>query len=147
MPDGFEDTTDQILDRAYWNEWMGQALRDLGSSLMLEENPLAHHPTIVRLAQRKYSRRFAPTGSALREVLLKSIEELIDETEEEPALSRECQYLRLWLQGKNVTQIARELQVTREHCSQTVRRRVLQMMVSKFEMRVSGAKLRGRVGE
>ena len=147
MPDGFEDTTDQNLDRAYWNEWMGQALRDLGSSLMLEENPLAHHPTIVRLAQRKYSRRFAPTGSALREVPLKSIEGLIDETEEEPALSRECQYLRLWLQGKNVTQIARELQVTREHCSQTVRRRVLQMMVSKFETRVSGAKLRGRVGE
>ena len=78
---------DQIMDKSNWNEWIGRALRNLGSSLMLDENPLAHHPHVEKLAQRKFSRRFAPTGSALRELLLTSIQELIQETEEETALA------------------------------------------------------------
>ncbi|MFQ6027358.1 MAG: hypothetical protein ACE5Q6_07685 [Dehalococcoidia bacterium] len=96
---------------------------------MLDENPLAHHPYVQKLAQRKLSRRFAPTGSALRELLLTSIQELIQETEEETALSRERQYLQLWLQRYT---IAHELKVTREHCSLTVRKRVIKMLVAKF---------------
>ena len=132
MPNTGRIDVDQIIDQSNWSEWIGQALKNLGSSLMLEENPLAHYPFADRLAQRKYSRRFSPSGSALRELLVTCIGEVISETEEESALYRENQYLKLWMQGLNVTQIAQELAVTREHCSQTVRRRVIQMLVAKF---------------
>ena len=137
MDNNAKTSANQILDQANWPEFIGQALRNLGSSLMLEENPLAHHPYIENLSLRRYGRRFAPTGSALREVLMACITELIQETEQEPALSRECQYLSLWMEGYNVTQIARELKLTREHCSQTVRRRVIHMLESKFSSVVS----------
>ncbi len=146
MPNTGRIDVDQIIDQSNWSEWIGQALKNLGSSLMLEENPLAHHPFADKLAQRKYSRRFSPSGSALRELLLTCISEVISETEEESALYRENQYLKLWMQGLNVTQIARELEVTREHCSQTVRRRVIQMLVAKFAVVSSmGAKNHPRV--
>ena len=57
--------TAQIRDRANWGEWMGQALQHMGSSRMLEDNPLARHPYIDNLSRRKYGRRHAPFGSAL----------------------------------------------------------------------------------
>jgi hypothetical protein len=37
-----------------------------------------------------------------------------------------------WSEGSNVTQIARELGITRQYCSSTIRKRVMELSVAKF---------------
>ena len=132
----------QVLDQSNRSSWLSQALRDMGSSLMLEDNLLSKLPYIQKLAREKYFRRFSPAGFALREVLTQCIDELSEELATEPGQARESRFLLLRPKGFNVTQIAEELGISRSYCSSTIQKRAIKILLAKFTATVSEERTR-----
>ena len=71
-------------------------------------------------------------GLALREVLVSCVDNVVDDLDGEPSLSRECRYLTMLKNGLNTRQISGELGLSREHVSRVYRRRALELVTIEF---------------
>jgi len=76
-------------------------------------------------------------GLALREVLLGCVESVVLDIGNEPALSREREYLVLLKDGLSCKEISGRLGLSREHISRVYRKRALELVTEAF-LRVVG---------
>lgn len=117
-----------------WGTLVALALRHMGSSLELDDNPLTQLHYVKRLQEERYRQRFCAAGAALRDTLALCIKDVIVECENELRLADARTYLTLWVNGKNNTEIAQHLGKSREHISREVRTTAVQLVVAKLRV-------------
>ena len=78
-----------------------------------------------------------PEAWALRESLIEAALQVIQDIEKLPNMTSVKIFLESYLQGKKVTEIAKELGVSREWCSRSYRRDAFRFAVTQFVRSVS----------
>jgi len=116
---------------------LGEALRNLPDRSALSRSSLARVSYVQRLADERYRGRLMARGLALREVLLGCVESVVLDIGNEPALSREREYLVLLKDGLSCKEISGRLGLSREHISRVYRKRALELVTEAF-LRVVG---------
>jgi hypothetical protein len=121
-----------------WLKRVGDALGNLKDVSALNRSALARTKAVERLAEERYRGHVVPRGFALREILLRSVEEVVGELSTEPGLARVCQYLKLAAKGLSGRQIGKELGLSREHVSRTYRKRALDLLGRRLKAQLKG---------
>ena len=115
-----------------WVSRVGEALRNLDDRSALNRSSLARLSYVEKLAREHHGGRILPRGLALREVLVSCVDNVVNDLDGEPSLSRECRYLTMLKNGLNTRQISGELGLSREHVSRVYRRRALELVTNEF---------------
>ena len=115
-----------------WIGRLGEALEDLGDRSLLNANPLARLLYIERLAAARFNGQILPRGLALRCVVLDCVGRVCSELENEPGLAAPCRYLRLRADGFTCRETSRQLALSREHVSRTIRKKALGLLAEEF---------------
>ncbi|NQT73102.1 MAG: hypothetical protein HQ553_10115 [Chloroflexi bacterium] len=110
--------------------WIAITLRNLGDLIALEDSPLANLP-FVEAAATIYSNRCYARGIALRDMLRRALDEIIQETRED-GLSIISQVLQGIRDRKTLTGIAEELGLSREHVSRVYAKRGFELVTRRF---------------
>jgi len=77
----------------------------------LQECGLTNLPSVQK---QSHHHNFMPEAQALRVLLIEAAQQVIQETVKIPGMESETAFLKSYLAGKKVSEIARELGVTRE---------------------------------
>ena len=85
-----------------------------------------------RLAETEYRLSIFPTGFALRSSLLESVNVVMKEFGEIPGYQREVRFIERFSEGASVTEISRELDLSREHVARTVQPKALRLVTKTF---------------
>ncbi|MFW6174755.1 MAG: helix-turn-helix domain-containing protein, partial [Chloroflexota bacterium] len=78
-----------------------------------------------------------PEAQALRRLLVEAAARASKHMEAVPDLANAHRFLERYMEGKTVSEIARDLGVSREWCSRTFRRQALEMASMQFVRLVS----------
>ena len=96
------------------------AIRHIQELEYLEESPLARLPAVHDLAYGMLKDAVIPLGLALQQFLLDSVSVVIRDFGKQAGYHRVIQFLRALVDGQPVTEISRELGLSREHVARTV---------------------------
>ena len=95
----------------------------------LEECDLRKVPAVL---SRVDPSQTMPQAQALRSLLTDAAERVILDLGDIPKKSHVSLFLQGWLKGKRVSEIARDLGVSREHCSREFRKEAFQLVSEQF---------------
>lgn len=96
---------------------------------LLQESPLVFQEVVQ---ENLNHRKFMPEAQALRLLLGQAADQVIEDTEEIQYLARTRTFLRRYLEGKKVVEIAEELGISREWCSTKYKKEALRLAVAQF---------------
>ena len=108
------------------------ALKNLQELGLLEESPLGRLPAVRQLAETEYKLSIFPTGFALRSSLLEAVNVVMKQFGEIPGYQREVRFIERFAEGASVTEISRELDLSREHVARTVQPKALRLVTKTF---------------
>ena len=100
----------------------------------LQECSLAGLPEVRQLAQ---PRQFMPEAQALRGLLIQAARQVIEDIETVPSLAGVRLFLVKYLEGRRVSEVDRELGVSREWCSRHYRKEAFRMAGMQFVRLIS----------
>jgi hypothetical protein len=100
----------------------------------LQESSLANLPSVH---ERTHRHNFMPEAQALRELLIEAAQQVIQDITKIPGMESETAFLKGYLAGKKVSEIAKELGVTREWCSRGYRKEAFRLAGMQFVRLVS----------
>jgi AraC-like DNA-binding protein len=123
------------MPKASLEDQVGSALRVIQDLSALNRSPLARIAHVENLARDQYQRHILPRGLALRAVLASCVDQVINDLSGEPALKRQCDYLRMIKDGVRCKEISRSLGCSREHVSRKYRREALALLSEAFQRR------------
>ncbi len=108
------------------------ALRHIDDRIELNRNPLVRLPAIQDRAQSRYANCVHPRAIALRDVVLRAVDEIIADLQDEPSLRRLRELLHLYASGSSVKDASAQLGLSREHCSRVLKKQATQVVAEKF---------------
>lgn len=114
------------------------AVKNLQQLDELEESPLGRLAAVRNQAEGAYRQASFPTALAIRSLVYEAADSLGHDLQDIPRYAREMRFLRAYLDGDNVTNISRTLQLTREHVARTVQPRALDLLARAFMARAKG---------
>ena len=100
----------------------------------LQECGLANLPAVQERTPRH---NFMPEAQALRELLIEAAKQVTQDIAKIPGMENETAFLKGYLAGKKVSEMAKELGVTREWCSRGYRREAFRLAGMQFVRLVS----------
>jgi hypothetical protein len=100
----------------------------------LQESSLTRLPLVQ---ERKHGHNFMPEAQALRELLIEAAQQVGQDIAKIPGMEKETAFLKGYLGGKKVVEIAKELGVTREWCSRGYRKEAFRLAGMQFVRLVS----------
>ena len=95
----------------------------------LQESPLSGLQVVQ---ERKQPQHTMPEAQALRETLIESARQVIRDIEHIPSMGSVEVFLERYLEGKRITEIAKELGVSREWCSRSYRKEAFRLAGMRF---------------
>ena len=110
-------------------EQVEQAYTHLNDLDALQESALTR---LDAVQERIQPRQAMPEAQALRSLLMEAAQEIIKDMGHIPGKEGLGVFLERWLEGKQVSEIAQELRVTRETCSRNYRREGLRLAAMQF---------------
>ena len=100
----------------------------------LQECSLTNLPFVK---ERSHHHNFMPEAQALRGLLIEAAKQVTQDIAKIPGMENETAFLKGYLAGKKVSEMAKELGVTREWCSRGYRREAFRLAGMQFVRLVS----------
>lgn len=122
---------------------LDHALKHVDNRIELNRNPLTRLSTIARLAESRYEGRLHPRALALREIVGEAVRWVLAELDGESSLRYVHQFLTMYSSGSSVAEASRQLGLSREHCSRSIKREALRLVAQRFAELTWGRNLKG----